>query len=92
MKMIMNPYESGAYEDLHKMNENDIERFLLDDTAERAKLWLDKDIEAEMEKYRTKHADKIRVISSSDEEVEVQVKPKTTKRATKSTRGRAKKT
>lgn len=73
------------------MNENDIERFLIGDVAERAKLWLDKDIEAEMDKYRTKHTDKIRVVSSSEEEIEV--KPKTTKRATKkSTRGRAKKT
>ena len=73
------------------MNENDIERFLIGDVAERAKLWLDKDIEAEMDKYRMKQPDKIRVISSSEEEVEV--KPKTTKRATKkSTRGRAKKT
>ena len=73
------------------MNENDIERFLIGDVAERAKLWLDKDIEAEIDKYRTKHTDKIRVISSSEEEIEV--KPKTTKRATKkSTRGRAKKT
>ena len=74
------------------MNENDIERFLIGDVAERAKLWLDKDIEAEMDKYRTKHTDKIRVISSSEEEEKIEVKPKTTKRATnKSTRGRAKK-
>ena len=36
------------------MNENDIERFvqILEGVAERAQLWLDKDIEAEMAKYR----------------------------------------
>ena len=82
----------GGYEDLRDMTEDDIERFLASDLAKRAELWLDKDVEAEIEKYRTKqNTTALRPMRSSSDEAmsdEPVSAPAKKKRAT-STRGRA---
>ena len=84
--------EGGGYEDLRDMTEDDIERFLASDLAKRAELWLDKDVEAEIEKYRTKqNTTALRPMRSSSDEAmsdEPVSAPAKKKRAT-STRGRA---
>lgn len=90
---------TGGFEDLRNMTEDDIERFLASDLTKRAELWLDKDIEAEIDKYRTKQKSTttLRPMRSSsdeamsDDEPIVPVKKKRAPSTRGRGRGRAKK-
>ena len=82
--------EIGEKHELEKLTIDDFERFLLNDAETRSKIWKDKDIEAEIAKYREKKQEKVVELSSEDESPKPKRKPATRGRGRG--RGRAKKT
>ena len=75
---------------MEKLTIDDFERFLLNDAETRSKIWKDKDIEAEIAKYREKKQEKVVELSSEDESPKPKRKAATRGRGRG--RGRAKKT